>query len=278
MQNLFIGLLEEIELVKIYRIGYDIYFFRNMELIKYKVWLTIIKNLTLNVRNLRNYKKGHFLSDRQTLLFLRENRVGISRFGDGELGFLSGYSFSHQKQNLGLRKKILQILKTDDHNSHLLVGLPYDILFDRYQERNTVKIGWNAAKYSLVPHIIKKETYGSAFCFRIDNVIDENKKDYVELLSSLFEGKDIIYAGGIEPIQNLIVIKYYIKTPSINAFDNYSEILNSIREKTVQLKNPLVLLSCGITATALAFDLNYMGILSYDVGFLFTRHLRKYCE
>jgi len=249
-----------------------------MDLIKLRVWLTIVKNLTINVRNLRNYKKGHFLSDRQTLLFLKENRVGITRFGDGELGFLSGYSFSHQKQNPVLRKKILQILKTDEHNSHLLVALPYDVLFNRYKERNTVKIGWNAAKYSLIPHISKKETYGSAFCFRIDNVIDENKSDYVKLLSSLFEKKDIIFVGGNEPIQDFIPISYFIRTPSNNAFDNYNEILNSIQQKAVQLKNSLVLLSCGITATALAFDLNQRGILSYDVGFLFTRHLRTYCE
>jgi hypothetical protein len=193
------------------------------------VWLTIAKNLGLNLHNLRNYTQARFLSDRQTLLFLKENNVGITRFGDGELSYLSGYSFPRQKQDAVLRKKLIEILANYHEAPPYLVGLPYDILFNQHQKRNLPKAVWNSAKYSLFPYVQKK-IYGSAFCFRIMAVLDEDKKEYVKILLSLFEEKDIIFVGGGEPFPGLIQVKAFIQTPMANAFDEYYKLLADIQD------------------------------------------------
>jgi hypothetical protein len=245
---------------------------------KAKVWLTITKNLALNLGQLRNYRKCQYLSDRQTLLYLKDHQIGITRFGDGEAGYLSGYSFSHQKQNPDLRIKLVEILKTYDHKSPFLIGFPYDIFFNRYVERNTSKNYWNSAKYSLLPYVKKEYAYGSAFCFRLPIVIDDDKKEYAQFFISLFLNKDIIFVGRAEPYPGLISPKCMIKTPPTDAYDEYDQLKETITKRTKEFENPCVLLSCGITATALSADLNRLGILAYDVGLCFTHRLAKFIK
>jgi hypothetical protein len=240
------------------------------------VWLTIAKNLGLNLHRLRNYTQARFLTDRQTLLLLKEKDVGITRFGDGELSYLSGYSFPHQKQNPDLRKKLMSILTGYDKSCLFLVALPHDIFFNAHQARNLPPSAWHSAKYSLMPLINKGQVYGSAFCFRMMTVLDEDKKEYAKLLFSLFEGRDLIFVGGGEPFPGLIQIKTFIQTPRANAFDEYYKLLADIQDQAKSLNNPRVLLSCGITATALSVELNAMGIPAYDVGLCFTKRLAPF--
>jgi hypothetical protein len=240
------------------------------------VWLTIAKNLGRNLHRLRNYTQAQFLTDRQTLLLIKEKNVGISRFGDGELSYLSGYSFPHQKQDAVLRKKLIEILENYHEASPYLIGLPYDILFNQHQKRNLPETVWNSAKYSLFPYVQHKRVYGSAFCFRMMTVLDEDKKEYAKILLSLFEEKDIIFVGGGEPFPGLIQVKAFIRTPPANAFDKYYELLADIHEKVKSFNHPRVLLSCGITATALSAELNTMGIPAYDVGLCFTKRLAPF--
>ena len=242
------------------------------------VWLTIIKNLALHCSRIPNYKSCQFLTDRQTLLFLKEEKKGIARFGDGELSYLTGYSFPHQKQEAVLRKKLIEILETYHESSPLLVGLPYDILFNHHEKRNLPKTVWNSAKYSMFPYIRQKMTYGSAFCFRMMAVLDDDKEEYSKILLSLFEDKDIIFIGSGAPYPGLIQIKAFIQTPPVNAFDEYSQLIANIQDKVKTFKNPCVLLSCGITATALSAELNAMGILAYDVGLCFTKRLAAFIK
>ena len=243
---------------------------------KGKVWLNILLNLFLNFPSILEYKKCSFLSDRQTLLYLLETRKGIVRFGDGEIGYISRYSYNHQKQVLALRNKLKEILSNYNEKSPYIIGLPVEILFGKFIERKLPKRGWQSARYSLYPYINKNNCYGSAFCFRILTVVDENKKEYAKLILQLFQGKDIVYVGGIEPYPNLIEIKEFIQTPPQNAFDEYDNLLRLIEKKAKLLKNPVVVLSCGITATALSAEVNNLGIPAYDVGLCFTKRLYAY--
>jgi hypothetical protein len=242
------------------------------------VWLNIFKNLGINLLRLNNFAQARFLTDRETLIWLKEKNIGITRFGDGELSYLSGYSFQHQKQEPVLRKKLKKILTTYNHNSPFLLALPYDICFNEHQKRNLPKTVWNSAKFSLLPYIKREHVYGSAFCFRISIVLDEEKNEYAKILLQLFRDKEIMYVGSGEPFPGLISPRYFIKTQPTNAFDEYYQLIEIINKRAKEFENPCVLLSCGITATALSAELNSMGILSYDVGLCFTHRLAKYIE
>jgi hypothetical protein len=244
---------------------------------KVGVWLTIGKNLGAHWPQLKNYTRSLFLSDRETLMVLKEKQVGIARFGDGEAGYLSGYAFSHQKRDPALRKKLQAMLRDYASPGPYLIALPYDIFFNRYQERKTAPEFWNAAKYSLFPYIKKGGVYGSAFCFRLEIVVDEDKEDYAALLMSLFAGKDLILVAGTDPVPGLIAPRVIINAPANHAFDEYGSLRDRIEKSAAAFSQPLVLLSLGITATALAADLNHAGILAYDLGFCLTRHLKKWC-
>lgn len=79
--------------------------------------------------------------------------------------------------------------------------------------------------------------------------------------------------GGGEPYPKLIDMKCYIRTPTQNAYDEYERLLKEIRKNITNFNNPIVVLSCGITATALAAEVNEWGITAYDVGLCFTRKL-----
>jgi hypothetical protein len=247
-----------------------------MSLRKVGVWLTIGKNLGAHWPQLKNYTRCHFLSDRETLTYLKEHQVGIVRFGDGEAGYLSGYGFSHQKRDPALRKKLKALLKDYSCPGPYLTALPYDIFFNRYQERKITREFWNAAKYSLFPYVKKEGVYGSAFCFRLENVLDKDQEDYASLLMGLFVGKDIILVSSADPVPGLIAPCLTIKAPATHAFDAYGSLRGRIEKSAASLSQPLVLLSLGITATALAADLNRTGILAYDLGFCLTHYLKKY--
>ncbi|MBI4763553.1 MAG: DUF1792 domain-containing protein, partial [Deltaproteobacteria bacterium] len=128
----------------------------------------------------------------------------------------------------------------------------------------------------LFPYVQNKRIYGSAFCFRILSVLDEDKNDYVKILRSLFEEKEVIFVGGGEPFPGLVKVRAFIQTPLVNAFDEYHGLLAEIQAQVMSFSKPCVLLSCGITATALSAELNAMGITAYDVGLCLTKRLAPF--
>jgi hypothetical protein len=107
-------------------------------------------------------------------------------------------------------------------------------------------------------------------------VVDDDKANYAALLKSLFTGRDIILVASADPVPGLISPCVTIKAPANHAFDAYGSLRDRIEKSAAAFSQPLVLLSLGITATALAADLNRAGILAYDLGFCLTRYLKPF--
>ena len=106
--------------------------------------------------------------------------------------------------------------------------------------------------------------------FRIENIIDDNKSNYIKLVESLFIGRNIIYVGPMKgknaKIPNFINPLKILKIPEKNAFEKYD--FNSYASKEILKKyhNPLVIIVGGTTASVLSYDLNMSGITCYDFG------------
>ncbi len=100
----------------------------------------------------------------------------------------------------------------------------------------------------------------------------KQKRIYPVLLSS-FDGKEIIYVGNGEPYPGLIHWSSLIQTPPQNAYSESQRILQSIEKQLKNTKNPIVVFSCGITATALSAEVNAIGVQALDVGLCFTKRL-----
>lgn len=239
------------------------------------MWARIALTLVARARHLGNYRSCRFLSDRETIDYLRKERKGIVRFGDGEASYLAGYSFPHQREEPALRERLKQLLLEYGDTSPALVAIPHDLVFGkRFEDRKTSKRYWNAARYALMPYIKKGRTYGSAFCFRVNHVVDPDLRSYVAGLMELFRGEDLIVATSGDAYRGVVEPQEVVSVPKENAFARYADIKASIMEKARGYDTPLVLVSCGITATALAWELNRLGIRAYDVGLLFSKRLK----
>lgn len=239
---------------------------------KMKVWSRIGARLAMNPTSLSApLSDFDFLSDEETIAYLKRADRGIVRFGDGELNYISGYAAIHQHQDPGLQQKLKNILEEYDGTQNYLLALPLDLLLsDNYRERNTRPQNWHAPKYTALPFLKKHITYGSPFCFRSSDVISNNKTRYKRDVQDLFKDKNIIYVGNqrqlktsfINPTKSVLI-------PGQDAYRNYDRLKTEILQKAESLKNPFVVISGGVTATVLSAELNAKGVLSYDTGSLF---------
>ena len=127
----------------------------------------------------------------------------------------------------------------------------------------------------------KNQKYGSAFCFRVTEVIDNDMKSYINLVESLFLNRDIIYVGPLEGknphIPNFIIPKKILRIPKKNAFEKFEEIIGQIKNICKNYQDPLVVIVGGVTASAISYDLNMLNITCYDFG-QYERLHRKYLE
>lgn len=213
------------------------------------------------------------LSDRETIRYLQNNNVGIARYGDGELAYLSGGGTSHEQSSPQLSNQIRKnLIKYDDEKSkkEYVLGLPISVTLDnKFKQRNGSKDYWQYyKKYSMMPLLKKDVIYASPFCFRMDSIDHDDFEGHLKDIQSLFKDKDVIYVSDGKDLQS-VDISEHIEIPSENAFEYYNRIRNEIIETATNYDNTLVLLSAGVTATAMSVELNEEGILTYDIGKLY---------
>ncbi len=262
-------------------------FFKYIYLLLYKIYNLLI----LWIRSENKWIDPHYLirnnllSDRETLLHLKENpNVGIIRNGNSELGLIIGNSPQTQKYNKILRDRLVQNCRyyNFDTMKKYLLALPLETLIVGYTNRNIPD--WypgRASRWAMRFLVKKSQVYASPFCFRITDVEDEDMKSYFELLKSLFVGRKIIYVGPKNnrnsEIPDFISPCEILTIPEKNAFANFEKILTQIKNLCKNHKNPLVVIVGGTTASALSYSLNISNITCYDFG-QFNRLYKKYLQ
>jgi hypothetical protein len=210
------------------------------------------------------------LSDRETILHLKKNpQIGIIRYGNSELGLLIGNSPKTQKYNKKLKNLLIETFKNYNSftNNKYLLAVPLD--FSKRQNLPDWYPG-KAAKLAMKLLVSKKQIYGSPFCFRIYDVLDEDIEEYKKLVESLFLHREIIYVGPMEgknpDIPNFIVPVEVLKIPEKQAFDKFDDIVYQIKKICIYYKDPLVVIVGGATASVISYKLNMSNITCYDFG------------
>ena len=79
----------------------------------------------------------------------------------------------------------------------------------------------------------------------------------------IIEGEKSRLGVGNDLFDNMKSIERII-CPTMNAFNKYKEIINTIKKKVK--KNKLILIALGPTATILAYDLYKLGYRAIDIG------------
>ena len=219
----------------------------------------------------------------ETLKKIIKDKCSISRFGDGEFYHLfnSKTSLSAGKQDCSkkISDKLKKILMSD--NPKILIGISgflanNDNIDDRYIEYTSyMKKFIRNIRLKLKKHYsdLVNKTFYSAEITRIHNL--KYKYIIVHLFDQLFINNKFIFVGN-KVVINLIKRKYlqkfkdikFILVEKFNAYQDYDKILKKCLENNTS-KEYVYLLSIGITATILSYDLCQKGYWAIDIGHYF---------
>ena len=224
-------------------------------------------------------KKPNVLSAEETIRFIVDNELSVSRFGEGEFKLMSKRGkIGFQEANDNLSNALLNSFAKRD--AKLLVCSNN---FSTKHHMNVESGRWfKDYVYIYFRHFNffdRKYKYGDADItrfyqpdsFKYTN-FDYLEKQYVPLLRSIWNDKNLLIVEGSltklglgnDLFSNAKTIRR-IECPPKNAFSKYNQIIESIL-KNVR-KDELVLIALGPTASVLSVDLwcNYK-IRSIDIG------------
>lgn len=218
-------------------------------------------------------KSINIMKDIETIKFIIKNKCSISRYGDGEIYYMLFKDFKHhfQPYNKELVNKLQYVLNNPIENC--LICLPPWIKYVNIEScwyRKCIVDCW----HNLYKYINKNYVYGNSFLA----VTDFFKKNNIETIKKIWDNEDIVIVTGknstfilVDELFNNIKSIDFVYTKAIDAFSEYNEIIDRISKN----KNKLYLLSLGITATVLAYDLAKMGIRALDLGHFTNYYLES---
>lgn len=215
----------------------------------------------------------------ETIDYILENNCSVSRFGDGEMDIISGKSIPYQSYNQRLAEELEYILSLNS-SKEFLVCLS-DVFEDLDRYNDNFHYFWQTHKQTFAPLYQKVCTaswYGSTFISRpyIDLKDKSQSTLYFSKLKQLWYNKDILIVEGktsrsgvgndlftdAKSIQRIIC-------PSFNAFDQYDDIFEKVKQYG---KNKLILLMLGPTAKVLAYYLSQQNYHAIDIGHIDTEY------
>jgi len=242
-------------------------------------------NYCLRYRNIHNLKQVQVYDTDETIEYLLNNDVSMSRYGDGEFQlvwqYLTGEEYldndTFQKYDEELAKRLFEILSSSKYNNrNHLVCVPY-LFFKNDNNKgirsltfviNFVTQNCQLLYKSLNP---QREYYDSLITrFYLSEKNKEKSRERISKIKKLWEGKNICFIEGNKSrlgvgndLFNNSLSKTRILCPSESAFTYYDKILSIAKE---QPKNTLFILALGMTATVLAYDLSALGYRALDLG------------
>ncbi|MBT2686213.1 SP_1767 family glycosyltransferase [Bacillus sp. ISL-37] len=209
----------------------------------------------------------------ETLTKLVEEKVSISRFGDGEFALMNGKDLLFQPYNPLLGKRLKEIIKTNQ-DKHL-VGIP-NVFFSLEWCTDKARVYWtkylNLNRSNIYKKLDKKKVYYDTQVTRLYIDLRDKKKvdQRFEKFKQLWNNQRIVIVeGGQSRLgigNDLFKGASFIERiicPSTNAFEKYENILNEVRKHD---KSKLILIALGPTATVLAYDLAKLGYHAVDIG------------
>lgn len=227
------------------------------------------------------WRKPDIASIEATIEIIKDKKVSLSRYGDGELGVACGYGNGFQKYDEKLKDRLKEIL-ISNKDKHI-VCLPdcfgeISFMKDASQEfHNGLLYVYRKKWYNLMD---KEKKYYNAYITRFYNLFkDKSKCDgRIKKLKEIWTGRDILLVEGEftrsgignDLYDNANSVKR-ILCPAENAFESYDIILNSVKKilksSYENNNNVLVMAALGMTATVLCYDLSEI-VQAIDIGHL----------
>lgn len=219
-------------------------------------------------------EKVNIMDMQETLAYVKNRKISVARFGDGEIDLMTGHSIPYQDYDEELAKRLKKIVTLPD-TEKMLVCLP-DV-FERRERYTTDCNSFWTVHLDRYQDFYKEilsggKKYGSTFLSRpyIDLADKTVSEKHFQELKDFFSNKDILIVEGIysrsgvgnDLFQGAMSVERII-CPSRNAYSKYGVILNAVRRHG---ENKLILLMLGPTAKVLAYDLAFEGYWAVDIG------------
>lgn len=219
--------------------------------------------------------KPKVLTDKETISMIRDKKVSISRFGDGEMNLMLGQGIVFQEADSLLKDRLKRIAR--DPIDKLLVCVPNIFRNDLKNRLTPDAYKWwrkylfftRGYWYSWFKHDLFGDTQISRFY--MDSADKRERSVYVNILKDVFRDRDILFVEGknsrLGVGNDLFSFAKSIRRilcPEKNAFFYYDEIL----KKTLQhvQNTDLIICALGPTATVLSYDLTQANLQSLDLG------------
>lgn len=224
--------------------------------------------------DLLNTKKPIIADPIRTIEKIINEKVSISRFGDGEFELLLNKSIPFQESSLELSKRLEEIITT--RNENIIIGIPYFYWNSLRKYNNRVK-NFIRGEVSIVRKTYEskidfsKQYYSTEFTqlymaygdnVNMDDYFNNLRKIWQNLDIAIIQGEGIFLDFEFNIFDNAKTIEY-MYAPSTNAFFEYDKIY----KKACSLsKDKLILIVLGPTATVLSYDLANNGYWALDMG------------
>lgn len=221
----------------------------------------------------------HIMSTNRTLNYIYKKQCSIARFGDGEFDLIIGRrNLRFQDYSKKISTCLEDVLSSQQNNLLICVPRCYNSLIGLKKDAKKYWLEWgkwgHQEEYINLIKRYKGNSYlfGDAFISRpyIDWKHKKRAIGIFKKLKRLWEKRDLLIVEGEQTrlgvgndlFESARSIKRII-VPTINAFDSYESIKNSILDV---YNNQLVLLAIGPTATILAYELSKKNIQTLDIG------------
>lgn len=205
--------------------------------------------------------KGFQILDEYDTITAALNGMSIARAGDGEGAIMQGRSAKSQEYDKRLAAIMLECFTS-----------PCDEVLACVPTFRKDGPKWQSFWHKWEPRfrtlMNPKQLYGSAFCTRPDSEPRIDTPAYWELVRSLWLGKDVMLVRGSgksltpERLEGAASVQEVL-CPVRHAFSEYDNLCRIVRQEHA---GRTVLLCCGSTATAMAYELGREHIHCVDVG------------
>lgn len=230
----------------------------------------------------------NIISIDNTLDLIKENKLSICRYGDGEFKIMDGDKIFFQEDSEDLAVRLKEVIKSD--RDDILICIP--TFLDRRHKKEKIDIPLtkeekkrrkNATKYmdNIVAdrrqlwysYFNMQKEYGNSLVSRFyAGVYDDEKSErWINKWKNIWKGRNLLIVEGEKTrlgvgndlFDGAAGIRR-ILAPAIGAYSTYDKIIEAVKKEYKE--GDLILIALGPTATVLAYDLALEGMQALDIG------------
>ena len=228
--------------------------------------------------DLENIFIPKILSNEETIDYIIDNNVSVSRFGDGEFLLINNGSIGFQKADKKLSERLKEVLLSNDDNISIALsgGMCHSTRNSTEWGKRFARTFWGKNIDWIMKLINKNKTYlNTGFTILPDSM------DKYNHIRQIWDNKHITVISGDRVFKKIKFNVFdnaksieYIDAPTTNVFEKYDEIL---ARATKIPKDRLIGIILGPTATVLAYDLAKLGYQALDLGHI-VKSYDAFCQ